>query len=163
VVQAEQIKCFVSPTQVLNLYNVEKASTGLYKCCWHTDKTASMKVFSRYVYCHGCGAKGSVIDLYMRLTGSNFYDSCNELGSLFRLSDDKKSIANANKAREERRKQQEIETAKKARKIEAFCLLCDLEKKYKKQIAEAIDKNALLSARLRHVSDKLDWMMGFDK
>jgi DNA primase len=168
VIQSENVKQLISPVQVLSLYNVKRSSAGLYKCCFHDDKTPSMKAFDEYVYCHGCGAKGSVIDLYMQLSGSNFCDSCNELGSLFGLSSDKKSIASANRLRDERRKQQEIESSKKARKVEAFCLLCDLEKEYEKQIemaAKRRDEDTIvwMSRRLCSIHMKLDYLLGLDK
>lgn len=34
-----------------------------FKCCFHDEKTASLKVFNKQVFkCHGCGAGGGVLD-----------------------------------------------------------------------------------------------------
>lgn len=52
------------------------------KCCFHSEKTASLSVnVSRGIYkCFGCGAVGDAIDFLMRL-GKTFQEACTELSS----------------------------------------------------------------------------------
>lgn len=47
---------------------------GFAKCVWHTEKTASMKVYDKdnRVYCYGCNRGGDAIDVAMATTGKEF-------------------------------------------------------------------------------------------
>lgn len=51
----------------------EKVRSGMSRCIFHDDKTASMSLrrYNRY-RCFGCDARGSVIDLYMKINECTF-------------------------------------------------------------------------------------------
>lgn len=58
----------------------EVSADGMAKCPFHPDKTASLS-FRRYnrMRCFGCDAKGSTIDLYMKITSASFIDAVRAL------------------------------------------------------------------------------------
>lgn len=53
---------------------------GMVQCPFHDDRTASMSVrrHNRY-HCFGCGEKGDVIDLYMKINGVSFIQAVKKL------------------------------------------------------------------------------------
>jgi len=42
---------------------------GFARCIFHTEKTASMKLYNNHIYCFSCQRKGDVIDVVMELQG----------------------------------------------------------------------------------------------
>ncbi len=53
---------------------------GMASCPWHDDKNASfsMRRYNRY-RCFSCGDKGTVIDLYMKVSGVGFIQAVKQL------------------------------------------------------------------------------------
>jgi len=56
----EDIKEKISMTQVLERYGIE-VKKGFAVCPFHSEKTASLKVYKDGFYCFGCGAGGDVV------------------------------------------------------------------------------------------------------
>lgn len=77
----EQIK-EISIGTVINIKpDRDEKNKAVYKCLFHNEKTASMTWFkkdNRY-HCFGCGAHGSVIDIYAHIHNLSIKDAIKEL------------------------------------------------------------------------------------
>ena len=58
-----EIKKRVSCQDACREYGVDVNRAGFTRCLWHSEKTASLKIYpgDRGYHCFGCGASGSVI------------------------------------------------------------------------------------------------------
>jgi len=56
-----------------------KSKNGMTTCPFHPDSTPSMDTRKNFYYCHGCGAKGDVIDLTMKIEGLTFAQAIDRL------------------------------------------------------------------------------------
>ncbi|ODS33186.1 MAG: DNA primase [Candidatus Scalindua rubra] len=57
------------------------ARRNMTNCVAHSpDKNPSMSIKNNYAYCFSCGFKGSVIDVAMKLNGTDFKSTVRELG-----------------------------------------------------------------------------------
>ena len=92
----------------LDRYGVEVNRRGFAKCPFHSEKTASFRVYSDGTYhCFGCGAHGDVIDFVMNIQNISFEDACglldrdisySEQRKIDRLRRDRKGEADNRKA-----------------------------------------------------------------
>lgn len=69
---AEQIKAMVSMRDVLGRYGIDVGRGGFISCPFHSEKTASCKIYPDSFYCFGCGAGGDVLDFVMRMENCSF-------------------------------------------------------------------------------------------
>ena len=71
---AEYIRENVLMTDVIRKYGFNTNRTGFISCPFHSEKTASLKIFpnKRGWHCFGCETGGSVIDFVERLFGTDF-------------------------------------------------------------------------------------------
>ena len=80
-------KSLPSPANVLAMLGLEVPkrtnSKGYFvlKCLFHNDSEPSLNLHSvkGYYNCFSCGAKGSLTNFYMRVTGKNYADAIKEL------------------------------------------------------------------------------------
>lgn len=81
---ADRIKERLTAGQVAVKYGFEPNRSGYISCPFHTEKTASLKLYpeSGGWHCFGCGRGGSVVDFVMELFGISFPQA------LLRLNDD---------------------------------------------------------------------------
>lgn len=69
---AEQIKAMVSMHDVLGRYGIDVGRGGFVSCPFHSEKTASCKIYDNSFYCFGCGAGGDVLDFVMKMENCSF-------------------------------------------------------------------------------------------
>ncbi|MGN0452130.1 MAG: CHC2 zinc finger domain-containing protein [Acutalibacteraceae bacterium] len=91
----------------LNRYGIEVDRKDFAKCPFHSEKTASFRVYSDGTYhCFGCGAHGDVIDFVMNMQNLSFEDACglldrdisySEQRAIDRVRRDRKSKADKRK------------------------------------------------------------------
>ncbi|MBR5808845.1 MAG: hypothetical protein IKY39_01890 [Clostridia bacterium] len=74
---AAYIRECVTMTDICRQYGFRINSSGFVVCPFHTEKTASLKIYpgGRGWCCFGCGAKGSVIDFVELLFGVGFAEA----------------------------------------------------------------------------------------
>ncbi len=84
---ADTIKARVTMRQVVEFYGFSVGRAGFIQCPFHTEKTASLKLYddTNAFYCFGCGAHGSVIDFVMGIEHCGTADACRKLDSAFDL------------------------------------------------------------------------------
>lgn len=86
MILAEMIKDRVTVPMLLDRYGVKVRRDGRCPCPIHHGKSPNMAVKPRWFRCYRCGASGTVIDLQMALSGSDFASAVRELDSLFGLN-----------------------------------------------------------------------------
>lgn len=120
---SSEIKKRVSALDVCRHYGVDVNRAGFARCLWHSEKTASLKIYpgDRGYFCFGCHAHGSSIDLVMKLFDESVGDACKRLNADFRLGliqegnlSTTERIAQNREAWERRRREREIETQHEA-------------------------------------------------
>ncbi len=70
---------------VADHYGLAVNRSGFILCPFHTEKTASCKLYSKRFRCYGCGEHGSVIDFTAKLFGLGIVDACKKLNQDFHL------------------------------------------------------------------------------
>ncbi|MBR2176311.1 MAG: hypothetical protein IJ861_05115 [Clostridia bacterium] len=65
----DEIKERLSMNAVLERYGFEADRKGFLSCPFHTEKTASMKIYENSFYCFGCGAGGDTVKFTALLFG----------------------------------------------------------------------------------------------
>ena len=86
--RSDRIKAALDIDRVVSFYGYEPNRQGFVSCPFHSEKTASCKIYpkSNSFYCFGCGAGGDVIDFVRLLYGLNFRQACLRLESDFGLA-----------------------------------------------------------------------------
>lgn len=84
---ANQIKSRLTMAQVVTWYGFDLSRSGYICCPFHSEKTASMKIYpdDRGFHCFGCGAHGDVITFVMKLFGLNFLSAIAKINTDFAL------------------------------------------------------------------------------
>ena len=85
--RSENIKAALDIERVVSFYGYEPNRQGFVSCPFHSEKTASLKIYpkSNSFYCFGCGAGGDIIDFVRLLYGLGFGQACLRLESDFGL------------------------------------------------------------------------------
>lgn len=81
----EAVKAAVTTQQAAQAYGLEPNRKGFCRCPFHSEKTASMKIYpdSRGFYCFGCQTGGDVIQLVQHLFGLKPIDAAKKLDADF--------------------------------------------------------------------------------
>lgn len=106
----QAIKSVVSCTELCELNGMDISSKGFTKCCFHAEKTGSMKIWPNSYHCFGCGAHGDVIDLARQIYDCSFHNACKILSETYGLA----SISDdtVRRRRDEARHQKAVHTAR---------------------------------------------------
>lgn len=122
----EIIKSTLSMRDVVEMYGFDVNRGGFIICPFHTEKTASLKIYSepgKGFYCYGCGIGGSVIDFVMLLFNIPFRAALVRLNADFqlRLTTDRPSRPEIDRIRQERatKQRKKAEYEKEFNKIAA--------------------------------------------
>ena len=85
--RSEHIKAALDIDRVVSFYGYEPNRQGFLSCPFHSEKTASCKIYpkSNSFYCFGCGAGGDVINFVRLLYGLDFRQACVRLEADFGL------------------------------------------------------------------------------
>ena len=88
-----QVKNNTDIIAVAERYGIEVNKHNKALCIFHDDKTASMSFKDNYFTCFSCRAKGSAIDIVMKLFNLTAIDACKKINVDFSLGLD---LANGN-------------------------------------------------------------------
>ena len=81
----EIIKERVSMSEALSVYGYEMNRAGYITCPFHSEKTASCKIYEYSFHCFGCGAGGDVINFVKKLFDINFNQAIVRINEDFHL------------------------------------------------------------------------------
>lgn len=81
------IRRMVSGRDVCEMYGVKLTDKGFAHCLFHSERTASMKVYDgeKGFYCFGCGARGDSLDLVEKLFNLSTDEAARKLNEDFSL------------------------------------------------------------------------------
>lgn len=84
---ANQVKSAVKMADICRMYGIEVNQAGFARCPFHSEKTASLKIYpgDRGWHCFGCGDGGSVIDFVMKFFGLDLMRAIRRIDSDFGL------------------------------------------------------------------------------
>ena len=82
----QTIKDRLTMREVHLQYGYEPNRAGFVRCAFHSEKTASMKVYEKSYHCFGCGANGDVISFVQQLFSLNFTDALKKIDLDFSLN-----------------------------------------------------------------------------
>ena len=82
----ETIKAAVPMKQAAEHYGLKVSRNGMACCPFHDDRHPSLKLNEDYFFCFGCGAKGDVIDLVVRLFDLSGYEAAQRLATDFGIA-----------------------------------------------------------------------------
>lgn len=82
----EEVKKYVTATQVAENYGLKLSRNGMACCPFHKDKHPSMKIDSLRYHCFGCGAHGDAIGYVAQMFGLSQYDAVCKIIADFGLS-----------------------------------------------------------------------------
>lgn len=86
MILAEMVKDRVTVPMLLETYGVKVDRSGRCACPVHHGKDKNMAVRDKWFRCFRCGVSGTVIDLQMALSSSDFRTAVRELDELFSLN-----------------------------------------------------------------------------
>lgn len=99
---AEKIKAINPLREKMIEYGVELDRHGFARCPFHSEKTASMRVYADdSFYCFGCGAHGDVITFVMKMDNISFPEACKKLDGDLSYSEQRK-LMHKKREREEK-------------------------------------------------------------
>lgn len=102
----EEIKDLYSMRDILERYGIPQPNRSGFICCpFHSEKTASMKIYQKDFHCFGCGANGDIFTFVMLMDGLSFKEAYAELGGSYKNSfSSRMKVYNKQKEREAKRK-----------------------------------------------------------
>lgn len=130
MILAELVKDAVTVPMLLDRYGV-RVRGGRCACPVHHGKDSNMVVKDKWYRCFRCGSSGTVIDLQMALSGSDFAAAVRELDALFGLNLEPKKPSDSIKAHlaiADRKKAKADRARNKERNDTQYSLLCYLRR-----------------------------------
>ena len=85
---AKQISSMLSCNDCFDYYGLRPDHNGYVCCPFHSEKTASLRVWKDHWKCFGCGEHGDSISLVQKLYGVSFVNSIKTLNEDFNLGFD---------------------------------------------------------------------------
>lgn len=82
---ADVVKKSITMRQVAELYGFVVNRSNFIKCPFHSDKTASCKIYENSFYCFGCSAGGDLIKFVQTINNCTFPQALSELNKAFNL------------------------------------------------------------------------------
>lgn len=84
----KEIRRLVSVQDVADRYGVETNAKGFTRCIFHSERTASLKIYpnNRGFYCFGCGQRGDSIDFVAKLLNITAEESAKKINTDFGLN-----------------------------------------------------------------------------
>ena len=127
---AEEIKERYSMREIIGRYGLEVNRAGFIRCPFHKgDRTPSLKIYEKSYNCFGCGATGDIFTFVEKMDNLSFKEAFLQLGGEYEKSScfsAKLAVYKAQKAQEEREREQE----KVRKKKELNNLLIDIYRDY---------------------------------
>lgn len=105
---------------ILERNGIKVNRNGFINCPFHTEKTASMKVYPNSFHCFGCGVSGDIFDMEMQLNRCDFRTAYELLGG--REKPSWRSMVTAARAKRERQATEQMrkEKAEQLRKARLY-------------------------------------------
>lgn len=76
----EEIKAQYSMMDIVARYGLQPNHAGFITCPFHSEKTASLKIYKDNFHCYGCGANGDIFTFVMLMENCDFKTAFHQLG-----------------------------------------------------------------------------------
>lgn len=119
----EEIKRTVSMNDVVSLYGIKVNRSGFCKCPFHSEKTASMKIYRDSYYCYGCSAHGDIFTFVQTIEHCNFKTAFQQLGGSYEQHKNESSRYTAKMRINARKSEQRIESLNESDEDKVYKLL----------------------------------------
>ena len=83
----EEIKQQNSMRDVVVRYGIEVNRSGFCRCPFHSERTASMKIYRDSFYCFGCHTGGDIFAFIQKIEGVDFKTAFESLGGTYESRD----------------------------------------------------------------------------
>lgn len=83
---AYYIKNSVNMAKIINMYGFKPNRAGFISCPFHSEKTASLRIYPNSFYCFGCGTGGDVIKFVSLMEQCDFTKACECIDNMFNLN-----------------------------------------------------------------------------
>lgn len=148
---ANYIKSTLSMVDVAEMYGFHPNRSGYISCPFHSEKTASCRVWAepgRGFHCFGCGVGGDVIDFVMLLLKIPFPAAVERLNHDFGLGlvntrpspESLKALEQRRREREEKRAREEKEYREKAAEFRRLREIINTAEPFSDEWTEAVHK-----------------------
>lgn len=147
---AKEIKQRLTTDQVFRQYGLKPNGAGFVCCPFHSEKTASLKVYDgdKGWHCFGCGENGDLISFIMKYFGLSFRDATKKINEDFCLClpigkrlNDRERQEIARKSFEQRRHKEAQEKEEKAAKAKYWAVYDEYIRLDKQRIKYKPQKN----------------------
>lgn len=136
---SEELKGTLPMRQVIESYGVKVNRQGMCNCPIHGEKHPSMKVYAQSFNCFACGANGDIFSFVMAMDKCDFKTAFISLGGTYKqMSDRERKLAEVERERKAKERQQAKEREASYRKLILECF--DLIEKVKKEEQPYSDK-----------------------
>lgn len=98
----DDIKQTVSMRSVVERYGIKINRSGFCKCPFHSERTASMKIYKDSYYCFGCEKSGDVFTFVENIENCDFKTAFEMLGGTYSKPD---SMTNLRQYRRQKRQE----------------------------------------------------------
>lgn len=155
----DEIKKAVTMREIADKYGIEINRSDFAHCPFHTDNTASMKLYDHSFYCFGCGKGGDITDFVAELYGISLYQAALRINDDFGLQlTSKKSKADKSEIMKRRAKEKKEREAFEKDYLEK----CEEYKSINRSLMDETDewKKAEMIARLDYLDyffDETHW------
>lgn len=134
----DEIKRQYSMQDILNMYGYRKNRAGFICCPFHTEKTASCKIYARDYHCFACGANGDIFSFVQKMEDCSFKEAFIKLGGVYEEKSDQ----------ERERFRYKLQKEKESRQRRESRLLTK-----KKDVLRSLHQNRLLRDHMEVFSD----------
>lgn len=107
----EEILSMYSMRDIVERYGIKINSSGFCICPFHSEKTASLKVYSDNFYCFGCHTHGDIFSFVQRMENCSFKEAYKILGGESGPLSDAAITRIAKRKREQKRYQKRLDDA----------------------------------------------------
>jgi DNA primase len=157
---AATIKSAVTMPDVARMYGYEPNFANFIPCPFHSERTASMKLYpgDGGFHCFGCHAGGSVIDFVMKLFNQPFRAACARLNADFRLGIDLSAPVDTDALRRRRAAQEAQKRAQEKRDAIYRAKTDEYRRLYRARMDENPASWDDMSAEFLEGLRRLDWL-----
>lgn len=80
---SDEIKATYTMQDILARYGIRPNHSGYICCPFHSEKTASMKIYKDSYHCFGCGLNGDIFSFIQSMEGISFREAFERLGGTY--------------------------------------------------------------------------------
>jgi DNA primase len=113
----EEILQHYSMLDIVRKYGLQPTKRGFISCPFHSEKTASLRVYRKDFYCFACGATGDIFSFVSRIENVDFKDAFLILGGDYGKPSKEAELLRIRMKEVEEKRRFEVEKRKEAERL----------------------------------------------